>query len=202
MSSIFLQNIEHMHNQLVHRIVYLPVTRIVMSKEKTNKAICISLLMLLIPLYLAARDNAEWRSPTQADLGDDFGWRKENSDLYLTAKADFDGDGKEDEARLLVNDKENKMGLFVTLSSQKRGDPLLLDAIDLKQRIQAMGIEVAKPGTYKTACGKGYWTCEKGEPAVLRLKSPAINFFRYESGNSYFIWHNKTKKFKRIWMSD
>jgi hypothetical protein len=94
------------------------------------------------------------------------------------------------------------MGLFVTLSSQKRVDPLLLEAIDGKQRIKLMGIDVAKPGTYKTACGKGYWACERGEPAVLKLKFPAINFFRFGSGNSYFVWDTKTKKFKRIWMSD
>ncbi len=103
---------------------------------------------------------------------------------------------------MLINDKENKMGLLVTLSSQKRANPLLLEAIDDKRTIEVMGIEVAKPGTHKTACGKGYWACERGEPAVLNLKSPAIDFFRFESANSYFVWDTKTKKFKRIWMSD
>jgi hypothetical protein len=127
---------------------------------------------------------------------------KENTELYLAAKADFDGDGKEDEARLLINDKENKMGLFVTLSSQERKTPVLLDTIADKRTIEVMGIEVAKPGAYKTACGKGYWACKKGEPSELGLTNSAIDFFRFESANSYFVWDSKTKKFIRIWTSD
>ena len=35
-----------------------------------------------------------------------------------------------------------------------------------------MGIDIVKPGKYKTACGKGYYECEKGEPEVLKLKRP------------------------------
>jgi hypothetical protein len=159
-------------------------------------------LILLIPAALSAQDIPGWRAPTKSEIPDNIGWRKEDPNFYIKAKADFDGDGKEDEALLLISDKENKMGLFVTLSSHKMVHPLLLEAIDDKRTIEVMGIEVAKPGTYKTACGKGYWTCEKGEPAVLKLKLPAIDFFRFESANSYFAWDTKTKKFKRIWMSD
>jgi hypothetical protein len=173
-----------------------------MSKSQTYKALFVSTLAILIPLIVSAQDRSGWRALTQSELAENLGWRKEDPNFYISVKADFDGDGKEDEARLLINDKENKMGLFVTLSSQKRANPLLLEAIDDKRTIEVMGIEVAKPGTYKTACGKGYWACERGEPAVLNLKSPAIDFFRFESANSYFVWDTKTKKFKRIWMSD
>jgi hypothetical protein len=173
-----------------------------MSKNKIYRNLCTLVFGLLIPLTLSAQDITGWRVPTKSELGDNLGWRKENPHFYIKAKADFDGDGKEDEASLLINDKENKMGLFVTLSSQKMVRPLLLEAIDDKRTIEVMGIEVAKPGTYKTACGKGYWTCKKGEPAVLRLKFPVIDFFRFESANSFFVWDSKTKKFKRIWMSD
>jgi hypothetical protein len=160
------------------------------------------LFLLIIPIGLSATDIASWRTPDLAELGHDSSWRKEDPDLYLMAKADFDGDGKEDVARLLINDKENKMGLFVTLSYKKKAEPLLLEAIDDKNTIEVMGVEVAKPGTYKTACGKGYWTCKKGEPAQLRLHRPGIDFFRFESANSYFIWRKDKKKFERIWMSD
>ena len=65
-----------------------------------------------------------------------------------------------------------------------------------------MGIKTAEPGKYKTACGKGYWVCKKGETAKLNLKMAAIDLFQYESANSYFVWDTKTKMFKRIWMSD
>lgn len=166
------------------------------------KTLCIVVLVLLTPLPLSAQDIPGWRVPRQSELADDLGWRKEDPNLYLMGKADFDGDGREDVARLLINDKEDKMGLFVTLSSRKKPEPLLLEAMDDKQTIEIMGIGIVKPGTYKTACGNGYWPCKNGEPAVLRLKNPAIDFFRFESANSYFVWAKETKQFRRIWMSD
>ena len=102
----------------------------------------------------------------------------------------------------IVNDKENKIGLFVTLSSRKGAQPLLLETLDDKNTIEVMGIEVVRPGTYKTACGKGYWKCKKGEAHELKLHRAGIDFFRFESANSYFIWHAGKKKFERTWISD
>jgi hypothetical protein len=166
------------------------------------KTFCIVVLVLLTPLLLSAQDIPGWRVPRQSELADDLEWRKEDPNHYLMAKADFDGDGKEDSARLLINEKENKMGLFVTLSSRKKAGPLLLEAMDDKQMIEIMGIAVVKPGTYKTACGKEYWPCKKGEPSVLRLRNPAIDFFSFASANSYFVWNKERKQFQRIWMSD
>ena len=159
-------------------------------------------LVLLVPAALPAQHSSDWRQPVNSDLGDDYTWRKEDPELYLTAKADFDGDGKIDTAKLFINDKENKMGLFVTWSSSKKVWPaLLLDTTDMNE-MRSMGIRVIKPGHYKTACGKGYWPCKKEEPEILSFKQPAIDFFTYESASSYFIWDKKAKAFKRIWMSD
>jgi hypothetical protein len=172
-----------------------------MSKKKIYKKLCMGAFVLLIPLALSAQNIAGWRPPTQFELADHLGWRKEDPNFYIKAKADFDGDGKEDEARLLINDKENKMGLFVELSSRP-GKTMKLDEFDDKSWIEVMGIMVAKPGKYKTACGKGYVDCQKGEPQELHLKLPAIDYFKEGSANSFFIWENKTKQFKRIWMSD
>ena len=74
--------------------------------------------------------------------------------------------------------------------------------IDDPLMIHAMGIEKVSHGRYKTACGKGYWDCKKGEPSEIVIEHDAINYFKTESANSYFYWDAKTKKFKRIWMSD
>ena len=158
-------------------------------------------LAFLFPLGLFAQDFDGWRKPNNKELGDDYSWRKDDINLYLTAKADFDGDDNEDEAFLLINNKENTIGLFVSLSSQGKKS-VLLETIEDKKNIIGMGIKAAKPGKYKTACGKGYWDCKKGEPAQLNLKMSAIDLFQYESANSFFVWNNKAKKFKRIWMSD
>jgi len=65
-----------------------------------------------------------------------------------------------------------------------------------------MGISLWEPGQYKTACGKGYWECKDDETQILKLKTPGINFFAFESANSIFYWNSRKNEFKRIWMSD
>ncbi len=172
-----------------------------MSEKKKYNPLIFGIVALILPLVVSAEDISGWRTPFQSDLNDASGWRKEDPGFYLTAKGDFDGDGKTDTAQLLVNDKENKMGLFVTLTSRKNAPAILVETTE-KKEIRSMGIKSAKPDKYKTACGKGYWDCKKGDPATLNLKHPAIDFFTYESANSYFVWDKKAKKFTRIWMSD
>jgi hypothetical protein len=90
-------------------------------KKKMYKTLCIVAFVLVTPLALLAQDILGWRVPRQSELADNLGWRKEDPNLYLGAKADFDGDGKEDQARLLINDKENKMGLFRNTQFSKAG---------------------------------------------------------------------------------
>jgi hypothetical protein len=160
------------------------------------------IILFVIFLPFATYAASDWRTPIAEELGKDATWRDEDPGRYLIAKADFDGDGKEDIARLLVSDRRDKVGLFVTVRSMKKTSPLLLESIKDKRMIETFGIELAKPGTYRTACGKGYWSCQKNEPEELRLERPGIDFFKYESANSYFIWNAEKKKFDRIWMSD
>jgi hypothetical protein len=167
-----------------------------------HKALCLACFALLIPLALSAKDKSGWRIPAHSELKDDLGWRKDDPNRYLVVKADFDGDGKEDVASLLINDKENKMGLFVKLTSRSETKEIKLEEFDDKSWIEVMGISGVKPGNYKTACGKGYFECKKGEPETLTLKRPAIDFFKFGSANSFFFWDDKAKRFQRIWMSD
>jgi len=153
------------------------------------------------PAIFADQSVSEWRVPAMADLGDDSEWRKENAELYLTARADFNGDGVEETARLLINDKENKVGLFVTLESDKKRPSLLLESINDKKVMQNMAIRVAPADRYKTACGKGYRPCKTDEPLEIQINYPAIDLFQYKSGSSFFIWNGKDN-FTRVRMSD
>lgn len=67
-----------------------------------------------------------------------------------------------------------------------------------------MGIASVTPGSYATACGKGYgeWACAHGEPNVLELKHDAIDFFADGSADAIFYWDSKARNFRRIQMSD
>jgi hypothetical protein len=146
-----------------------------------------------------------WRFPTAEELT--YASRKESPTKYSKAVADFNGDGINDEAFLLKSIKFSGEGLFVRLSYKQKGFRWIqLDVIDWGKEYPkvdlSMSVAIAKPGNYETACGKGYFDCKDGEPEVLKLRRPAIDYFRFESANSFFVWDEKMAKFKRIWMSD
>jgi len=142
-----------------------------------------------------------WRLPTSTEIDDD--WRKKDIDRYMIVKGDFNGDGVIDEARVLVRENGSGLGLFSFVSQKDHTvKAYLLDELKGVNSIHTMGIMKVSPGLYKTACGKGYWECNKGEVPEISLQHDAIDYFKTESANSYFYWDIQAKIFKRIWISD
>jgi hypothetical protein len=121
---------------------------------------------------------------------------------YYT-QADFNGDGIMDDAYIALSNSGPRWALFVNLNS-KRGRPRIikLDEDPGTNLPQNMGVEVVNPGTYKTLCGKLSRFCKGGEPPLLKLGLPAINYYLFEGANSYFWWDKRSGKFERTWMSD
>ena len=142
-----------------------------------------------------------WRTLNKYEI--EKTWRDVDDNKYLAVKGDFNGDGFMDEARILLSEKGSGLALF---SFMKQADNtyniLLLNEMDDESLIHAMGIRKVEPGLYKTACGKGYWECEPGEPPEILIKNDAIDLFKVESANSFFYWDEHSKTFKRIWISD
>jgi hypothetical protein len=125
-------------------------------------------------------------------------WRDEDPDRYLVARGDFDGDGRDDHARLLVSADGKTYALFIFWAS---GSVTQLDSMDAGF-LEVLGIKTLPPGRYRTVCGKGYRACEKGEPETLDLRYPGIDYFQEESADSVFYWSPSEKAFRRIWLSD
>src|SRR5260370_25520423 len=140
-----------------------------------------------------------WHSPSAKQTTQDF--RRRDSKHFLLAIGDFNGDGVQDKALLLVNDKTSKLGLFVCLTTARGCDWHRLEEMDLPF-IDVMGIATVKPGKYTTACGKGYSDCEKDEPELLVLKHHAVEFFKDESASSYYVYDQRTNDFIAIGISD
>jgi hypothetical protein len=140
-----------------------------------------------------------WRLPTATELESiDYKWRAADPHQFQLVLADFDGDGINDEARLLVNVSGKKYALFVFMGSVQT---IELDSEDVSS-LQGMGIAELKMGSYKTACAKGYWKCEKEEPELLQISKSGISYFRSESAESVFYWSPSAKSFNRVWLSD
>jgi hypothetical protein len=118
----------------------------------------------------------------------------------LIARADFDGDGKTDEAVLVVSTSGPASALVVIRGGAKA--PIVLEEFNAPGWLDAMGVEVAKPGSYPTVCGKSYVACKPDEAKVVVLKRPGIDLFKEGSANSIFIYDDGAKVFRRAWISD
>ncbi len=167
--------------------------------------LCISLILLATNTLAASEVHVlkGWRLPTEKDMSGDWAeFRKDNPHPYL-AQADFNGDGIPDDAYIALSTKGKGWALFVNLN-KKKGSPeiIKLEEDSGETPAQRMGVGIAEPGTYETACGKGYWDCAKDETETLKLKLPAIDLYIFESSNSYFWWDKKHGKFRRTWISD
>ena len=167
-----------------------------------RSAIITSLLFIAFgtsPALAEQKIQNGWRVPTSAELESlDYKWRSADPQQFQFVRADFDGDGIKDEARLLVSTSGKDYALFIFMGS---GQTIQLDT-DKVSSLQGMGIAELKIGSYKTACAKGYWKCEKGEPELLQISKSGISYFRSESAESAFYWSPSDKSFHRVWLSD
>jgi len=143
-------------------------------------------------------DIRSWRSPTEAEL--DQTWRKHSKERYVVARGDFDGDGKPDEARIMLSVDGKRAALVVNLSTS--GRKVLHEEQSAEFVLAVMGIEVLRSGHHRTACGKGYFECSPGEPGVLVTRWDSIDYFKYESVDSVFCIPVRGEAFRRVWLSD
>ena len=142
-----------------------------------------------------------WRMPAGAEVEDE--WRDYNASRYLEVKADFDGDGAIDAARIFVRPDGSELSLFAYMCDRDGNcKEHLLASVKGAKAIRHMGIDRVYRGLYKTACGKVYRECREGETPEIEIKKDSIDFFENTGGNSYFYWDEGKKAFNRVWMSD
>jgi hypothetical protein len=163
---------------------------------------CISLL-LIRTFGIPASLPLGYRYPTEVDRTGDWDTFKAEVPTPYLAEADFNGDGLPDEAWILLRETGKGWGLFVFLGARDGSRRVItLEEDEGRTPAQRMGVSVVESGEYETACGKGYWDCEPDEPEKLNLLLPALDFFAFESANSFFWWDAKSEKFIRTWISD
>lgn len=169
------------------------------------RSIPLLFLVLSSRLALAVEPPAGWRVPTEKELAAEP-LRSESPTKSAKVVGDLNGDGTPDHAYLFKSTKFSGEGLAVRLSSPKGFIWKIIDQVDWGKEYPnvdlAMGIDLAKPGDHKTACAKGYWECGQNEPEMLKLKTPGVWHFRFESAASIWYWDKKSSEFKRVWISD
>jgi hypothetical protein len=161
-------------------------------------AICL-LLALSTSVCLSQEMPAGWTKPPAKLRDQEF--RRKDPNLFLVVTGDFNGDGTQDKALLLVNQHTQKLGFFICLTTAKGCDWHRLEVMDIAF-FDVMGIAKVKPGQYETACGKGYWECGKDEPEKLSTKRDAVEFFKDESASSVYVYNSGKHRFISVATSD
>ena len=167
----------------------------------------VNLLMFVVLVSSAAaaeRDSLRtrpWRPPTSAELGSpqEQQWRADNPQHYLVVAGDFDGDGKPDEARLVVRGDGKAFALLVRLAA--RDSAVKLDEFPDMWMLPVIGIRRVAPDTYPTACARGL-DCAEDEPRYIHVKHDAVDFFKYYSANTYYYWNESRHGFTRAGITD
>ncbi len=145
-----------------------------------------------------------WRFPTEADYKGDWQENRKQVPVPFHIHADFNGDGLDDDAWILLRSKGVGWGFFVFLS-QESGKPAIIELAEDKNDVDydRFGIALVKPGKYETCLGKDYdLEYPPDEPRELVLTKPAIDFYYYGSSESFFWWNNKTHSFRSTCISD
>jgi len=144
-----------------------------------------------------------WCQPTKSDYKDDWLTFKKQLPTPFHASGWFNGDRKKDEAWILFDSQHSKWGVFIFLQQDggKYQTVKLSESTVADLSPQFISIQTAELGEHETACGKGYWECSKGEPAIVTLKMNGLIKSPYESGGASLIyWQNG--KFEEVPLSD
>lgn len=146
-------------------------------------------------------DLSSYRLPNSSDLKGDWEEYLVNQKMKLwQIEGDFNNDGKKDQAVIMpkIYGKGFAVVAFLNLGLNQYEIMKLEEYDDLEHYY--FSLEYAEPSLEKipTACGKGYWECEIGEPESIIIKYDSIWFCKVGSSCSLFVWNSRNNRFNRI----
>lgn len=164
-------------------------------------------IICLVPVYACANMSSYlqigqgWR---EADVEDEInGWAEYDSKPYSVV-ADFDNDGVEDIAKILLPKVLNKgVKIVAVVSNQNNPKQVVLEE-SIEFTPQEYTISLAEPSetVWESACGKGYYDCKEGEIARFKIRNPSIYMNYSESYATIFMWSHKNQEFINIPLTD
>jgi len=144
---------------------------------------------------------AGWRSPTTEEVQDS--WRDNCPNRCAWIAADFNGDKLVEGAFLAIHEKRKVFGLLAFVySAPSKARWFVLDESDDPSWVTIMGVQLYSPGTYQVMCSESEKHCGPDGKKTLNVTQPAISYFKSESASSVFYWHERKKRFVRVWESD
>ncbi len=122
-------------------------------------------------------------------------WRDDDPARYLVLTGDFDGDGKPDEAHLLVRADGKAFALFVKLAA--RDAAVKLDEFPDIKMLAGHRHQAGRAGDYPTACARGL-DCAEDEPRYIRVRHDAIDYFHHDVVDHYYYWNDVRHAFAQV----
>ncbi|GAC1029232.1 hypothetical protein thsps21_00590 [Pseudomonas sp. No.21] len=123
--------------------------------------------------------------------------RKQEPSGYTRAVGDFDGDGQEDSARLLVSAAgDGEFAVALALSSERQVPHIVSTGTDIAR----VGLATQAPGRYPTACGKGAGQLDAACTEAVTLSHPALALFTFESATRVLYFEGG--QLREAWLTD
>jgi hypothetical protein len=135
-----------------------------------------------------------WRLPVAGELRSE--WRLGPKGNYASVRGDFDGDGKLDEARLMVSTDGRGVGVVAELS--RLGTKVV---VTIPGEIGSLGIAPLAPGHYSTTCGQNH-DCEGDEIPEVALPWVGLDVFKDLDLDSVFYLTPGDTSFRQGWFSE
>jgi hypothetical protein len=111
-------------------------------------------------------------------------------------RGDFDGDGKVDDARLMVSTEGDKVAVVAELS--RLGTKIV---VTIPGAIEPLGIAPLAAGHYSTICGQNH-DCEADEIPEVVLPWTGIDVFKDLDLDSVFYLTPGDTSFRQGWFSE
>lgn len=111
---------------------------------------------------------------------------------------DFDGDRRNDEARLMVKKDHSAMGLLVVFSPKSDMEYWMLLDMGMPKTLKTYRISLNKPNVYNVTCQlkAPCQFCENSEPCKHGNRSISVNTYAIiVNHKDAFIWDKKRSRF-------
>ena len=119
----------------------------------------------------------------------------------MSVVGDFNGDGKRDLVLMAENTQNGEVGFVAWVSYKNRSYTEYVIWTYEWDSFVRRGLSFVRPGTYETACSKGYGSRHDPCPVkFVTIENEAFRIFTYESGSTMYYW--KEGRFHKVWVSD
>lgn len=131
--------------------------------------------------------------------GEAAGWRTRSPTFFVSEVLDMNADGVLDRASLVVSRDGKRSGIRVCFGGGTRRAPRCAVVGESENIAEVMGLKRLSAGCHsyhendEGVLSRGNKICSKGQP---------LQYFRFASASSFFIYDVKSDRFLRYWDSD